>query len=65
WCVVLISISFIVFVYLIWIFKTSSIECPDKKTVCPDGTTCCQMTNGSFGCCPMPDVSVALEHEGT
>ncbi|XP_008435425.1 granulin b [Poecilia reticulata] len=38
------------------------VECPDKKTVCHDETTCCQMTNGSFGCCPMPDAVCCSDH---
>ncbi|CAN9508674.1 unnamed protein product [Ophioblennius macclurei] len=32
----------------------SNVVCPDRKSVCPDETTCCQMTNGTYGCCPMP-----------
>ena len=35
----------------------SVVVCPDKKTACPDGTTCCQMRSGGYGCCPLPHVS--------
>lgn len=34
-----------------------TVECPDQKSACPDQTTCCHLTNDSYGCCPMPDVS--------
>lgn len=30
--------------------------CPDKKSECPDGNTCCLMKGHKYGCCPMPDV---------
>ncbi|KAM9838109.1 granulin b isoform 2-T3 [Aulostomus maculatus] len=33
----------------------NDIECPDKQSICPDQTTCCQLANGSYGCCPMPN----------
>ncbi|XP_047234054.1 granulin b isoform X1 [Girardinichthys multiradiatus] len=39
-----------------------NVECPDKKSFCPDLTTCCQMTNGSFGCCPMPNAVCCSDH---
>lgn len=26
-----------------------------SKQSCPDGTTCCQMESGDWGCCPMPN----------
>ncbi|TKS89394.1 Granulins Proepithelin [Collichthys lucidus] len=34
---------------------SNDVQCPDKKSSCPDETTCCMMTNGTYGCCPMPD----------
>uniref|UniRef100_T1IV61 Granulins domain-containing protein n=1 Tax=Strigamia maritima TaxID=126957 RepID=T1IV61_STRMM len=34
------------------LYKTNDI-CPDHKTRCPDGTTCCQLDSG-YGCCPYP-----------
>ena len=30
-----------------------TIVCPDTKSSCPAGTTCCQMQSGYYGCCPM------------
>lgn len=32
----------------------SSVLCPDKRSQCPDDTTCCQLSGGEYGCCPMP-----------
>ncbi|XP_028286498.1 granulin b isoform X2 [Parambassis ranga] len=40
----------------------NDIECPDKHSVCPDQTTCCQMTNGTYGCCPMPNAVCCSDH---
>ncbi|KAM8730432.1 granulin b isoform 1-T2 [Acanthopagrus schlegelii] len=41
---------------------TNDVECADKKSACPDQTTCCQMSNGSYGCCPMPDAVCCSDH---
>ena len=27
-------------------------QCPGDKASCPDDSTCCVLSNGSFGCCP-------------
>uniref|UniRef100_H2T2B2 Granulin b n=1 Tax=Takifugu rubripes TaxID=31033 RepID=H2T2B2_TAKRU len=29
----------------------TGVICPDSKTMCPDGATCCQLPSGSMGCC--------------
>ncbi|XP_041365850.1 multiple epidermal growth factor-like domains protein 6 isoform X3 [Gigantopelta aegis] len=31
------------------------VVCPDGRSECPDGTTCCLMPGGMYGCCPLPD----------
>ena len=31
--------------------------CPDQKTSCDSGTTCCKMSSGGYGCCPYEKVS--------
>ncbi|ELT89599.1 hypothetical protein CAPTEDRAFT_60732, partial [Capitella teleta] len=31
------------------------IVCPDKKSTCPKGSTCCLLTSGQFGCCPLDE----------
>ena len=28
-------------------------QCPGDKASCPDDFTCCVLSNGSFGCCPI------------
>ncbi|XP_051969744.1 granulin b [Xyrauchen texanus] len=33
--------------------KQQAVFCPDQVSECPDDTTCCQMPDGSWGCCPM------------
>ncbi|KAG5854951.1 hypothetical protein ANANG_G00043520 [Anguilla anguilla] len=38
------------------------VECPDMQTMCPDETTCCQLTDGSYGCCPMPRAVCCEDH---
>ncbi|XP_048245439.1 uncharacterized protein LOC124135118 [Haliotis rufescens] len=34
--------------------KASSIQC-DSGHECPDGSTCCKMSTGQWGCCPLPE----------
>ncbi|XP_029977512.1 granulin b isoform X2 [Sphaeramia orbicularis] len=40
----------------------NDIQCPDKTSFCPDQTTCCQMSNGTYGCCPMPEAVCCEDH---
>lgn len=35
----------------------TSVICPDQTSMCPDGSTCCQLATGEYGCCPHPKVS--------
>ncbi|XP_024060801.1 progranulin isoform X2 [Terrapene carolina triunguis] len=30
-----------------------AITCPDHRSACPDGTTCCQLPTSQYGCCPL------------
>ena len=34
---------------------TNDVVCPDKKTKCQSGQTCCALGSG-YGCCPMKKV---------
>lgn len=37
------------------ITRAQAVVCPDQESECPDDTTCCQMPDGTWGCCPMPN----------
>lgn len=39
--------------------------CPDGKESCPDGATCCQLPDGTYGCCPYEDVSNSVNFKVT
>ncbi|KAJ8345434.1 hypothetical protein SKAU_G00296270 [Synaphobranchus kaupii] len=39
----------------------TSVTCPDGKE-CPDLTTCCQLSDGSYGCCPFPNAVCCSDH---
>ena len=32
-----------------------NVECPDGMSECPDGNTCCKLSSGQYGCCPLPN----------
>ena len=32
-----------------------SVICPDQKSECADGQTCCKLASGDYGCCPVPN----------
>uniref|UniRef100_A0A8C0BN27 Granulin precursor n=1 Tax=Buteo japonicus TaxID=224669 RepID=A0A8C0BN27_9AVES len=44
-----------------WVQKTPAltrekdVQC-DEETSCPDGNTCCRLSSGSWGCCPLEEV---------
>ena len=31
-----------------------SVVCPDGQSECPSGNTCCKLSSGNYGCCPLP-----------
>ena len=37
--------------------------CPDQQSVCPDGTTCCELESGAYGCCPLPNAVCCSDKE--
>ena len=44
-----------------WFAKTpakqlENVICPDGSSECPDGNTCCKLSSGQYGCCPLPKV---------
>ena len=34
--------------------KTKNVICPDGQSECPDDNTCCKLSSGQWGCCPLP-----------
>lgn len=42
--------------------KLGSVVCPDGCSFCPKDTTCCQMCDGSYGCCPMVNAVCCGDH---
>merc|ERR1719206_601253 len=41
-------------------YKT--VICPDQESYCPDGSTCCMLPGGGYGCCPMPRAVCCSDH---
>ncbi|XP_041758951.1 granulin b isoform X2 [Coregonus clupeaformis] len=35
--------------------RRQTVTCPGGTSRCPDGTTCCLLTSGDYGCCPYPE----------
>ncbi|XP_077979178.1 uncharacterized protein LOC144434584 isoform X2 [Glandiceps talaboti] len=44
------------------VISVNSILCPDGQSQCPDGDTCCQLTTGQWGCCPLPKAVCCSDH---
>lgn len=40
----------------------SDIVCPGGKYQCPDGSTCCQLSGGEWGCCPLAHAVCCPDH---
>ena len=43
------------------VMNTPNIICPDGRSECPNGDTCCQLESGEFGCCPLPEVGGVMK----
>ncbi|XP_020906880.1 progranulin isoform X2 [Exaiptasia diaphana] len=39
-----------------------SVTCPDETSECPDGNTCCKLSSGQYGCCPLPNAVCCSDH---
>ncbi|XP_023930792.1 multiple epidermal growth factor-like domains protein 6 [Lingula anatina] len=37
--------------------NVGSVMCPDGQSQCPNGNTCCKLTSGQYGCCPVPNAA--------
>ena len=40
----------------------TSVLCPDGKSICDDGETCCLSLNGTYSCCPQPNGVCCSDH---
>ncbi|NXV81522.1 GRN protein, partial [Atlantisia rogersi] len=41
--------------------KARDVKC-DDTTSCPDGSTCCRLSSGAWGCCPMEEAVCCPDH---
>ncbi|XP_009470405.1 PREDICTED: granulins, partial [Nipponia nippon] len=50
-----------------WLRKTpalargGNVQC-DEETSCPDGSTCCRLSSGAWGCCPLEEAVCCPDH---
>jgi hypothetical protein len=42
--------------------SVNDVPCPGGEAACPDGNTCCQMSSGQYGCCPLPQAVCCDDH---
>ncbi|XP_057293026.1 fibrillin-2-like isoform X2 [Hydractinia symbiolongicarpus] len=40
----------------------SVVVCPDKVSQCSDGSTCCRLSSGAYGCCPLRNAVCCDDH---
>ncbi|KAJ1358362.1 hypothetical protein KIN20_016778 [Parelaphostrongylus tenuis] len=38
------------------------VICPDMKSKCPSGTTCCKLLSDKYGCCPAENATCCPDH---
>ena len=38
--------------------QVGRVICPDGSSECLSGQTCCKLSTGQYGCCPMPKVNI-------
>ncbi|CAF1393526.1 unnamed protein product [Adineta steineri] len=41
---------------------SNTVPCPGGSSSCPDGSTCCQLSSGEYGCCPLVDAVCCSDH---
>ena len=39
-----------------------NVDCPDGKTQCASGSTCCLLASGQYGCCPVVNAVCCNDH---
>ena len=40
---------------------TEGVTCPGGQMTCPAGSTCCKLSTGMYGCCPIPQVFLTVK----
>ena len=41
----------------------TNVVCPGGQVQCPDGSTCCKLSSGQWGCCPLPNAVCCSDGE--
>lgn len=41
--------------------KVEVVYCPDGASYCQDGSTCCLLSTGQYGCCPYPSATCCAD----
>ncbi|XP_071812567.1 uncharacterized protein [Apostichopus japonicus] len=44
------------------VFTVGTVTCPGGQSECPDGNTCCLLSSGQYGCCPLPNAVCCSDH---
>jgi len=44
-------------------YPINDVVCPDRKSQCPNGATCCPISETQFGCCPLPQAVCCEDKE--
>ncbi|KAK6047404.1 granulin [Cooperia oncophora] len=42
--------------------EEDEIICPDRRSKCPSGSTCCMLLSGKYGCCPAVEANCCADH---
>ena len=45
------------------VLKVKDVVCPDGQSECPDNNTCCKLSSGQWGCCPLPSAVCCSDGE--
>uniref|UniRef100_A0A8D1TJ54 Progranulin n=1 Tax=Sus scrofa TaxID=9823 RepID=A0A8D1TJ54_PIG len=40
----------------------TAIQCPDAESQCHNNSTCCKLSSGKYGCCPLPNATCCSDH---
>uniref|UniRef100_A0A8D1EN03 Progranulin n=1 Tax=Sus scrofa TaxID=9823 RepID=A0A8D1EN03_PIG len=40
----------------------TAVQCPDAESQCHNNSTCCKLSSGKYGCCPLPNATCCSDH---